>query len=716
MHLDFETYSEAGFYFDGRWQSVAGGQQGGLPAVGAAVYAEHPSTEVLIACYQAPNGSVQTWVPGMPNPIELLEHVKRGGLVYANNSMFEWLIWDRVCRRRYGWPPLLLQNTRDTAALARAYGLPGALAKSAAALGLMQQKDTAGTNLIRRFSIPRSPSKNNLRLRNYMGEDPENAYRFYSYCAQDVVVESEVNRACPQLSAFELEVWKLDQEINARGIKVDLAAIEDCQFIVKALSGHLTEELQRITNGRVKSIGQVAEIPAMLADYGIRISDMQAETIQRVLRNPNHSVHRHPWAKRVLEIRRDLASASVKKLDALKRRACSDGRVRDSFVYCGAERTGRWSGKTPQPQNFPRGDASVAKCESCGIRQGKAAHCYRCRGVLQETKWNFDTAVQALESFRTRNVDDVIRRWGDVLGVMAGSLRSLFVAAPGYRFIASDYRAIEAVVLAALAGEEWRLEVFRTHGKIYEQSASKITGIPFEEYLDYKRRTGEHHPTRQTIGKVAELASGYQGGLGAWRVFGAGEHLSDDDIKAAIQKWRAESPSIVRMWYGLENAAIGAVENKGVVFPYRQIRYHYDGKVLRCYLPSGRPLVYHSPRVEPAVTPWGSSTKRISFRGYNSNPKYGDMGWRELDTYGGKLTENVVQATSRDLLAHGMINAAKAGYRIVLHVHDEIVCEEPEGRGSVQELESLMGDLPEWAKGWPVIAQGGWEGHRYRKD
>lgn len=719
MHvsLDFETYSEAGYFFDGeRWRSVAGSQQGGLPAVGAAVYAEHPSAEVLIACYRFGDiGPVHTWVPGMPNPVDLLEHVRAGGLVHAFNSMFEWLMWDRVCRRRYAWPELPLGNTRDTMAAVRAYGLPGTLANAAKAMGLPLQKDSTGRGLIRRFSIPRSPTKKDIRLRNYMGDDHENAFRFYEYCAQDVRVESSLSRSVPDLSPYELEVWKLDQKINERGVAVDVPTVEACQRVVDQLTDRLTKELQYLTHGRIESASQVSAIVELLTGVVPGLVDLTADKVTDTLDNWG-TLGAPPWARRILEIRQALASASVKKLAALRRTLCRDGRVRGLFAYCGAERTGRWAGRGAQPQNMPRGDATVVKCTCCGVRQGPGPQCFRCWSPVEKVKWNFDAGLDALESFRTEDLDTLLNRWGGVLGVMAGSLRSLFVAAPGHRFICSDYSAIEAVVLAALAGEEWRLEVFRTHGKIYEQSASKITGTPLEDYLAYKREKGEHHPDRQKIGKVAELASGYGGGLGAWKNFGADEHMTDDEIQANVKRWRKESPAIVNMWYGLERTAVQAILNPGYPFYYRSIQYHCDGRVLRCILPSGRALVYHRPRVEDGTTPWGSATKRIRFWGWNGNPKYGAIGWRELETYGGKLTENVVQAVSRDLMAHGMLNLDRAGYSIVLHVHDEVVCEEPFGRGSVEEVERLMGALPDWARGWPVVARGGWEGREYRKD
>ena len=724
--LDFETYSEAGFVFDyaaQRWRSVSGGQ-GGIMAVGAAVYAEHPSTEVLIACYQLPGGSLETWVPGMPNPAPLLAHVTAGGLVSAHNSFFEWLIWEHVCRRLYGWPALPLENTRDTAALVRAYGLPGSLAAAAAALGAAQQKDTTGASLIRRFSIPRSPTKNDKRLRNYMGHDHENARLFYAYCAQDVRTEQGLAQAVPPLSPLELDVWKLDQQINVRGVAVDVDAVRDCQAIVSALSERLTAELRYLTNERIQTASQVSEILAMFADYQIPLYNLQADTITDVLGNAAYPVHAHPWARRVLEIRQALASASVKKLAAIERTVCADGRVRGLFQYYGAERTGRWAGRGAQPQNLPRGNAAVAKCVECGALQSAPLEsggtfdqlCFTCVGGLEPVKWNFDCALAALHSFASRDVDAATARWGDVLGVMAGCLRSLFVAAPGHRLIASDYSAIEAVVVAALAGEEWRLDVFRTHGKIYETSANKITGIPLDEYLAYAERNGEHHPDRQKIGKIAELSSAYGGGLGAWRAFGAGEHMDDETIRANVRRWRDESPSIVNFWYGLERAAIAAIDNPGYTYAYREIGYHCDGSVLRCILPSGRALVYHSPRVADDVTPWGDPKRQIFFWGWNSNPKYGPLGWIEQRSYGGRLTENVVQAVARDLMANGMLNAARAGYNIVLHVHDEIVAEQPTGHGSVTELEQCMNALPSWAAGWPVVARKGWEGQWYRKE
>ena len=276
--------------------------------------------------------------------------------------------------------------------------------------------------------------------------------------------------------------------------------------------------------------------------------------------------------------------------------------------------------------------------------------------------------------------------------------------------ICSDYSAIEAVVLAQLAGEQWRIDVFNTHGKIYEMSAAKITGIPFDEIIDHKKRTGDHHPARGKIGKVAELASGYQGWVGAWKAFGADKHLSEDEIKSAVIAWRNESPAIVEFWRGLETAAHNAVMNPGHAYGYRDIAYKMSGDVLYCRLPSGRFIIYHNPRLVTADR-FGKPVTKLTYMRNDSI-----YGWGRDDTYGGRLAENTVQAVSRDILAHAMPRLEAAGYKIVLHVHDEVAAEVPEGFGSVDELERIMGDLPAWAAGWPVRAAGGWRGVRYRKD
>lgn len=315
--------------------------------------------------------------------------------------------------------------------------------------------------------------------------------------------------------------------------------------------------------------------------------------------------------------------------------------------------------------------------------------------------------------------------WGNAIEVVYGCLRGLFISAPGHDLICSDFSAIEAVVLAELAGEEWRQEVFKTHGKIYEMSGAKIRNISFDEVIQFKQNTGRHHDARKT-GKIAELASGFQGWIGAWRQFGADQFMDENEIKQAILAWRAASPKIVEFWggqiknwqpclYGIEGAAIQAIQNPGISFEYRGISYIVKNNTLFCRLLSGRYLTYHEPFLMPNIKPGRENTLSIGFKGWNTNPKYGAVGWVAMNTYGGKLTENIVQATARDILAHAIVSLEKSGYPVVLHVHDEIVSEVPENSGSLVQFELIMSTLPTWAKGWPVKAKGGWRAKRYAK-
>jgi DNA polymerase len=291
-------------------------------------------------------------------------------------------------------------------------------------------------------------------------------------------------------------------------------------------------------------------------------------------------------------------------------------------------------------------------------------------------------------------------------------LRGLFVSAPGKDLVCSDYSSIEAVVLAELAGEEWRREVFRTHGRIYEMSAAKITGVPMTE---------ARHPQRQ-LGKVAELAGGYQGWIGAWKAFGADKFLTDDEIKTAILAWRAASPTIPELWggqpdwrrpeyWGIEGCAVQAVLAPGTWHSYRGLHWIVRDDCLCLVLLSGRTIYYQRPRLEPSTRREG--TWSLSYEGYNTNPKNGPMGWIRIETWGGRLVENIVQATANDILRYATVNAEARGYSIVLHVYDELIAEVE--TGSVAELESIMMETPAWCRDWPIKAAGGWKAKRYRK-
>lgn len=753
--LDFETYSEAGYYFDEKakkWKSITKSPPHGLGAVGAAVYAEHPSTEVLSLAYNLKDGvGPRLWLPGMPPPEDLFAHIVAGGLLEAWNSAFEWHIWHNVCRGRMGWPELPFEQLRDAMAKARAFSLPGALGKAADVLQVADQKIADGGRLLNKFSKPRNPTKNDDRRRNhpYDPDHAEDAGKLYDYNLGDIKAESAVSAVIPDLSPSELELWLLDQRINFRGVSIDRDALANCKAIIEQAYEKYTAELQALTGGVVKGASEIQKLSGWLGGQGVRMDSLDADSVDNKLRKfklfdgiqktgeiPEDA---HPVdvevalelgqlpnaqaVRRVLEIRSSLGAASVKKLFAIDRRVSKDGRLRDLFAFCGADRTGRFAGRGPQPQNLPNSGPKVLRCDpvsGCGRHYGPHLDaCPWCSApgwASESAEWGIEAVEDALAVIKYGLLQHVETVFGDAVAAVSGCLRGLFSAAPGHDLICSDYSAIEAVVLAALAGEEWRLEVFRTHGEIYEMSAAKITGIPFEEFKRHKEETGDHHPMRKKVGKVAELASGYQGGYGAWLAFGADKHLEEQEIRDAIKAWRNESPSIVKFWYGLEDAAVAAVQNPGQCYQFRGLTFGVKDDVLYCQLLSGRKLCYHAPRLHPDVTPWGKQVLKLTYMGWNTDYKKGPTGWLRLDTYGGKLCENVVQATARDILTHALVNVEKAGYSVVLHIHDEIVSEVPEGTGDVDEFERIMATLPAWCADWPIKAAGGWRGKRYRKD
>jgi len=716
--LDFETYSEAGYTWDNelnKWVSITKSPPHGLGAVGASAYSEHPSTEVLSLAYDLKDGQgARMWIPSMPPPVELFEHIAKLGLLEAHNSAFEWYIWANVCHARMGWPALPYWLLRDSMAKARAFSLPGKLAKLAEVLKVSDQKIDDGKRLINKLTKPRNPTKKDPRTRIRPEEEPVDGPKFYAYNVGDIKAESAVSALMPDLSTDELELWLLDQCINLRGVHIDSDGLNNCLAIVKQAFEQYTAELISITDGRVQSAGEIGKIINWLGANGLHISSIDADHVEEALKRENLPAH----ARRVLEIRALIGAASVKKLFAIDRRRSADGRLRDLFAFCGADRTGRFAGRGPQPQNLPNSGPEVVRCK-CDRHYGShLQECPWCRSpkaFAESAEWGIDAVNDALTVIASKDLKMVEHYFGDAVAAVSGCLRGLFSAAPGCDFLCSDYSAIEAVVLAMLSGEQWRIDVFRTHGKIYEMSAAKISGVPFEELIRHKEETGEHHPLRKK-GKVNELALGFQGGYGACVAFGADKYMNEEEIRESIKSWRIESPMIVKFWYGLQDAATAAVQNPGTCYAYNGLTYGVKDDVLYCQLLSSRKLSYHQPRLHPDVTPWGKQVLKLTYMGWNSDYKKGPQGWMRMDTYGGKLCENVVQAIARDILTFAMKNIERAGYAIALHVHDEIVSEVVEGTGSIEEFERIMATMPTWASNWPIRAAGGWRGKRYRKD
>lgn len=729
--IDFETYSPAGFIWNEETQKYnppRGAKKKGLPVVGACVYSEHPEAEVLSLAYNLKNGEgAKVWVPSTCTlPLDLLKHVISGGLLEAWNSSFEYWIWNNICVKKYGFPPLPLSQLRCAAAKSRAHALPGSLDPAGNVMNIKNKKLKEGRRLLEKFSIPRNPTKTNPRHRILLAEDSTDANLLINYNLQDIKAESELSSLTPDLTPDELEFWLCDQRINIRGVAVDCRSIVNCIKIIEQAYIKYNQELRTITNNEVNAASEIQKIRSWMLRQGVDTGNLTADYVTFLLTS-NEIPELPANVRRVLEIREAIGSAAVKKLYAMLNQMSSQGRLHDLFIYHSA-RTGRAAGVGAQPQNFPNSGLNVTDCPSCKKHFIGSIGCPWCGNISNlnpSIEWNNEAVENALEIINTGNLECVELFFGDAVAAVSGCLRGLFIAAPNHDLICSDYKAIEAVVLAALAGEEWRMEVFRTHGMIYEMSASKITGIDFDEFALYKASSGQHHPMRKKVGKVAELASGYGGWIDAWKQFGADEFFTDEEMKTAILAWRKASPAIVNMWggqlsstghsdyFGLEGMAILAVLNPGSEFKYRAISYLMRGDALYCKLPSGRYITYHRPRLMKSDRREG--TLALSFEGWNTNPKNGATGWIRMFTYGGKLTENVVQAVARDILSHAIVNLEKNNYPVVLHVHDEIVAEIPEGFGSIEEFEKIMSTLPIWASDWPVKAGGGWRRKRYGK-
>jgi|VirMetMinimDraft_7_1064189.scaffolds.fasta_scaffold02121_5 DNA polymerase len=741
--FDFETYSEAGFVWregDQKWISISGaGKTAGISQVGAPVYAEHPSTEIISIAYDLKDGlGCRLWTPALPAPQDLLDHVASGGLLEAHNSAFEFYIWHHVASKKLGWPQLPIAQLRCSAAKAKAYSLPAALGAVSKVIGMEDKDSATGKRVIKRYCCPRKPTKLDPRKRILPDEEPQ-GIELYQYNIQDIVAEASVSLACPDLSPEELDMWILDQQINARGIQIDVAAVAALSAIVNEGKEYYDQRIHELTEGAVANTTKVKDLIDWLETRNVWLENLEEETLTEILGWEEGKLC--PRAREALEIRAATSSAGVKKLQALSKRTSADNRMRDTLAYYRAH-TGRWASMGLQLQNMVASGPKLRVATCCGSVYGTAVpfdNCCRCTiadPLPEPVEWDGYVMDKVIAQLVTCDFAMANYYYGkDLYHAIAASMRGMVTCAFGKELLCSDYSAIEAVVLAVLAGEQWRIDVFNTHGKIYEMCAAKITGVPFEEMMQYKEETGNSHPHRKPFGKVPELASGYQGWIGAWKQFGADEYMDEDTIKKSILKWREESPAIVEMWggqyretapqswefkpelFGLEGTAVKACLEPGEWHTWRFIRYGVFGDVLYCLLPSGRCLSYHAPRLEARLD---RRAKRdgwsLSHMMNNSNPKKGKMGWIRVETYGGMLTENAVQGVARDLLAHGIKNVERAGYPVVGHVHDEIIAEVDEGFGSIEEFESLMMQLPSWAQGWPIKAAGGWREQRYRKE
>ncbi len=609
-------------------------------------YADAEDFEILLFAYSIDGGEVECLDltrQSLPEDIKDMlfdDKVRK----HAFNAQFE-----RVCLSRYLGLPYYLDpcQWQCTMVLAQELGLPSSLEKCALYLKLAQEKDTSGKNLIRYFSLPCKPSKaNGGRTRNLPEHAPEKWQMFIDYCIQDVVVEMAIAEKLESVPVHDREwgYYACDQRINDRGVALDKELVASALYCKDVKMKSLSGELKAITG--LDNPNSRAQLLPWLKEHGYSVNGLTKADVEQELKTAEGEL------KRVLELKLQTAMSSLKKYEAMERAMCSDGRVHGLLQFYGASRTGRWAGRVVQVQNLAR-------------------------NYIKDLD-------DAREYVKKRDIDAVEILYDSLNDTLKQLVRTALVAKDCCTFYVSDFSAIEARVIAWFAGEQWRLDVFSTHGKIYEASASQMFGIPIEEIDKELRQKG----------KISELALGYQGGPRALKQMGAlNMGVKEEELQGLVDDWRRANKKIVQFWKDVQRAAIKAIKSRAPI-KLGKLRFRYRKGFLFITLPSGRNLAYARAKVEP-----GDYGDKIVYEGQGDKAYF-----TAQETYGGKLVENIVQATARDILAEALLRIEAAGYGVVFHVHDEAIIE---GSGlTIEEVNDLMAQTPEWAEGLPLNSEG----------
>jgi DNA polymerase len=621
-----------------------------LRKTGVYKYAADQSTDIWCMAYKAPwSDDVLVWQPGDAVDTHLEDWIMAGGLLSAWNANFERTIWNEIMVGRYQWPRTAIKQWRCTMAQASAMGLPRALGQAAAVLGVEEQKDKTGAALMLRMARPR---KVNADGSYTWWNTKDKIEALVAYCRQDVRTELSVAEVLNAMPDAERRLYQLDQRINDRGVKVDIDLIERVSKLANDASENIDAEMKRLTNGQVKAATNAMDLTAWLRGYELNVNSVDKQTVTRMLAMDGL----HPIIKQVLRLRQDGAKSSTAKYDAMVNAANADDRMRGLLMYHGAA-TGRWSGRLVQPQNFPR---------------------------PQKKQDELDEIIAKLKA------DKDVSEHGAGTVLASDLLRSMLIAEDGHRLMFADYSAIEARVLAWVAGQSDLVETFRKGGDVYKEMASAIYNVDVESVTDGQRQ----------VGKMAILGCGY--GMGGKRFAEQcatmGIKVDEDEAKRIVAVYREKNNRIAQYWRDVEQDFVEMVKGAGRV------------GTVPLPLPSGRSLTYHNPRIIQRETPWGAMRDTAQVDTLNSVTRQ----WVSQIIWGGLLTENVVQATARDIMATAMMALEVKGYNVILSVHDEIISEVPDGFGSLDEMIDIMTQVPAWAQGCPINAEGK-EGKRYRK-
>lgn len=642
LAIDIETYSDVD-----------------LTKCGVYAYADSPAFEVLLFAYAFDEEETQIVdvACGEKLPQRVLDALEDTKVIKtAFNAAFE-----RTCISKYlrqHLPPVSWQCTAVQSAM---LALPLSLDGVGEVLDIKRKKLKEGADFLRFFSMPCKPTKaNGGRTRNRPEDAPEKWELFKTYCIRDVDAEREIRQKLHNfpISESEMQLYQMDQEINDRGILVDRRLVANAVLCDTQYKDAVTARAYELTG--LTNPNSPVQIKNWLAEHGVEAPNLDKKSVKALISEADGEV------LEVLKLRLLMAKTSVKKYEAIERSVCSDGRVHGLLQFYGANRTGRWAGRLVQVQNLP-----------------------------QNHLVDLELARELIKNQQFETVDLL---YDSTPGVLSELIRTAFIPKPGCRFIVADFSAIEARVLAWFSGEQWRLDTFSKGGDIYCASASQMFGVPVEKH-------GVNGHLRQK-GKIAELALGYGGAVGALTSMGALEMgLEEEELQPLVNQWRNSNPHITKFWWDVDMAAVKAVRERTSVV-YGNLCFAYRSGILFVTLPSGRKLSYIKPRM--TVNRFGRES--LSYEGVGESKK-----WMRIETYGPKLVENIVQATARDLLALAMLRLRDAGFEIVMHIHDEAVLEVPDGTSSVEEVCRMMAVAPDWAKGLPLRADG-YECAFYKKD
>lgn len=652
LHIDIETFSSVNIKKSGLYK-----------------YVQSPDFEIILFSYAYDDEPVQAvdCLCGEDIPAQVISDLSDPEVIKAaHNAAFEFYALSKFYRT-------YIAQWRCTMIQALYCGFPASLAGVGEAMDFQQDKKKMGIGkaLIKYFCVPCAATKaNGGRTRNYPRHNPAKWELFKRYNLQDVVTEREIYHrlSCYPVPEQEWENWRLDQMINIGGTALDMDLVEGALAISAQSRDELSGKARNLTG--LDNPNSVSQLKKWIENNsGLEVESLNKATVAEILAaNPAEGI------KEVLKIRAELGKTSVKKYEAMEACVCEDGRVRGLLQFYGANRTGRFAGRLVQIQNLPKN--------------------------------YLGTLDTARELVKRRQIEGIRMVYGNVPDTLSQLIRTAFVPGEGCHFCVADFSAIEARVLAWMAGEQWRLDVFRTHGKIYEASASTMFGVPIESIAK-----GQENYKLRAKGKVAELALGYGGGAHALIAMGAlNMGLTQEELPDIVKRWRASSRRIYDFWYAVERAAQEAIEYGVITTLSCGITISRDQNFMFIRLPSGRSLFYRDPQLAPG----NYGNKEILFMGLNQTNKK----WGRVNTWGGKLVENIIQAVSRDILCNAMLNLTRAGYKINFHIHDEVILEVPDNDKSknLDDVIKRMCALPGWANGLPLNAAGFDNAHYYMKD